>query len=594
MSKKKSDKKKPSKKELRQIEEAKAAKKAAKKKAERKAAEKAAEAKAAKKAKKKRDAHIDAQKKDAEVTTVDPTASPDSSESGDAARHPHLQHLDRVGELVKIIESKKSSKKERRSAEKELDALRNEGIRLENERKERRAELAGSAEEIDAKIAERLAAKRGRGEKATAEMQATVETEGQVARVREILDEGKISTAVETMIDERDGAEKAEKKAKKKAESNPPTEVVEGAEDVAAKAAEILAPQTFADDDFGKPSEAKRWEDDTNGNGQYKVKRLSDGKEIGYTRVTTFIDTLEDKTTLTKWKMRILLEGVAAVEEEVALGERSESVTAKVRDIIHRRDVAVAKARKADRKGKLHPGQLATLTDGAWSDFKKALDVIADEVFEIGGGREKANKGTNIHALTEVHDRDGIQEISAMLEREEITPADFADVEAYATAMRAIGAKITASEQVVVDDDGKIGGRLDRVVLAKLPEIRDPKTDEVIRPADTRARRYVLDIKTGRVDLGAGKIAMQLRKYAESKAYDPETGERTSHGANRDTGLLLHLPAGSAKATVHVVDLSIGAVGNKLSTEVRAYRNAGKKAIHLDIDLATAAPAEDA
>lgn len=573
---KKNDKKKPPKKELRKIEEAKAAKKLAKKKAERKAAE----AKAEKKAKKKRDAHIDAQKKDAEVTTVDPTASLDSSESGDAERHPHLQHLDRVGELVKIIESKKSSKKGRRAAEKELDALHNEGIRLENERKARRAELAGSAEEIDAKIAERLAAKRGRSEKATAEMQTAVETEGQVARVREILDEGKATAA-------------DEKKAKKRAEGNPPAAVVEGTEDVAAKAAEILAPQTFADDDFGNPSEAKHWEDDTNGNGQYKVKRLSDGKEIGYTRVTTFIDTLEDKTTLTAWKMRILMEGIAAdLLESERDGSRGVPIMAQVNDIAHRRDVAIAKARKADRKGKLVPGQLATLVDGAYSDFKKALNILADEAFEIGGGREKANKGTSIHGLTEVHDRDGIQEISAMLEREEITPADHADVEAYANAMRAIGAKITASEQVVVDDDGKIGGRLDRVVLAKLPEVRDPKTDEVIRPADTRARRYVLDIKTGRVDLGAGKIAMQLRKYAESKAYDPETGERTSHGANRDTGLLLHLPAGSAKATIHIVDLSIGAVGNKLSTEVRAYRNAGKRAIHLGVDLATLTPVE--
>lgn len=567
---KKSDKKKPSKKELRKLEEAKAAKKIARKKAEKKAAKIAAETKAQKKADKKREAHVVAQK-DAQVVTADPTVSPDSSESGggDKKKHPHLEHLDRVGELAAIIEDKKRPKKERRAAEIELDAMRNEGIRLEQERKARREELAGSAESIDAAIAERLAAKQKKSEEATAKMQKAVETKGQVARVREILDDGK-----------------KPKKPEQVDEITP--------EQTAEKAAEILAPAEHAADDFAMPSEAKRWEDDTNGNGQYKVRRLSDDKEIGYTRVTTFIDTLEDKTTLTKWKMRILLEGVAAVEEEVALGDRKESVTAQIREILHRRDVAVAKARKADRKGKLVPGQLATLVDGAWSDFKKKLDVIADEVFEIGGGRDKANKGTNIHELCEIYDAEGMAIINDKLEAAEITPADLADVEGYARAVKALGAKIMASEQIVVDDEGKIGGRLDRIYLVKLPEIRDPKTGDVIRPADSRARRYVGDIKTGRVDLGAGKIAMQLRKYAESKAYDPETGERTSHGANQTTGLLIHTPAGVGKTTIHIVDLSIGAVGNKLSTEVRAYRNAGKRAIHLGIDLAAEPESDEA
>src|SRR5690606_24646148 len=112
---------------------------------------------------------------------------------------------------------------------------------------------------------------------------------------------------------------------------------------------------------------------ETNGLGQYKVKRPSDGKMVGYTRTTTYIAVLEDTSALTKWKMRILLEGVAAAEQPDADG-KSDPVTARVRDLVHNRDVAIAKARKADRKNKLHPGQLATLVDGAWGDFKKALD----------------------------------------------------------------------------------------------------------------------------------------------------------------------------------------------------------------------------
>ncbi len=357
----------------------------------------------------------------------------------------------------------------------------------------------------------------------------------------------------------------------------------------------VATPATAEEEEFGKPSESpKRWEDDTNGLGQYKVARPSDGKVVGYTRVTTYIDALEDKTQLTKWKMRVLLEGVAAAEELATIGQRSDSPTATIRDLAHRRDVAIAKGRKADRKGKLVPGQLATITDGAWSDFKRAMNDLADELFEIGGGREKAQKGTDLHALVDLYDSEGIDAVGAKLEAGEIAPADLADVEAYARATKALGLKVVAAEQVVVNDELKVAGRLDRVFLAKLPAIHDPKTGEEIRPADTRAKRYVGDLKTGNVEYSPGKIAQQIRAYAEGQAYDPDTQERSSHGANRTTGILIHLPAGSAKATVHLVDLGIGGQGNKIVGEVRAFRNSGKKAIDLKTDLVELAAADAA
>ena len=331
---------------------------------------------------------------------------------------------------------------------------------------------------------------------------------------------------------------------------------------------EASTPSAVADDDFAKPSEAPRNDFEVNGNGQYKVKRPSDGKLVGYTRVTTYIDTLEDKSMLTRWKMRLTLEGVAAADAD----ETREPITTAVRDLVHNRDVKIAKARKADRKGKLGIGELASYVNGAWADFKKGLDALADDAFEIGGGREKATKGTDIHALCDLHDREGIDAVGELLTNGEITPADMADVEAYAAAMAKLGAKVVEAERVVVNDELKVAGRLDRVVMVKLP-------------GELRARRRVLDIKTGRVDLGAGKIAQQIEMYSGCAGYDLVTHEREDLKLDRTKGILLHLPAGEASAHAYVVDLVAGRKGNKLSGDVRAWRNEGKRSIDLKTDL---------
>jgi hypothetical protein len=381
------------------------------------------------------------------------------------------------------------------------------------------------------------------------------------------------SNAERERMAKRDDRKKAA--GKKAIETPDATSEAQVAEEVQTEAGREFAVGTAsaadAAEDFAQPSEApKTFEENVNGLGQYKVARPSDGKVVGYTRWTTYIDCLEDKTALEKWKARILLEGVAALESEDYA--RDESVIVRVNDLVHRRDVAIAKARKADRKGKLGVGELATYVDGAWADFKKALDRLADEVFEVGGGREKAQKGTDIHALCDLAEREGIAAVGDLLNEGEITPADLADVEAYLDAIRRLGAKPVLAEQVVVNDDLKVGGRLDRVYMVKLP-------------GEQRGRKRVVDLKTGRVDYGTGKIAQQIEGYAGSVAYDPDTHERTPLGVDRTLGLLIHLPAGSGKATVHRVDLSLGRKGNKLAGEVRAWRNEGKRAIDLKADV---------
>ena len=568
-------------------------KKAEREKAERKAAEKAAR-KAAEKAERKaaEKAARKAERKAAE-----------KAETPDAERHPALKHLDRVGELQAIIDDDAAKPKARKAAQAELDRLRTEGEARIAARDAEKADAEKTTAEIDAEIKARVAAKREAraaadqpGSKARTEKMQRDVAAGRAARHGEAdeLETGGVTTDLGAAVDEAIAeAEKIVAEAADEADEDAPAADDDGRPDTdddgRPDTDDEPAAGGFAPG-FVNPSDAVRPDFQTNGNGQYIVKRPADGKLVGYTRTTTYITALEDTTTLTNWKMRILLEGVAAAETPDVHG-KADPVTARVRDLVHNRDLAVAKARKADRKGKLVPGQLATIVDGAWGDFKRAMDALADEVFELGGGREAAARGTNIHALCDLYDREGIDAVGALLDTGTITPSDLADVEAYARACRALNLKVVASEQVVVNDDLKVAGRLDRIYMAKLPELRDPKTGDVIRPADARARRYVGDIKTGRVDYGTAKIAQQIRMYAESEAYDLETHERTSHGANRTTGLLIHLPAGSAKCTVHVVDLGIGGQGNRLVGEVRAFRNTGKRAINLKVDVLTAAAA---
>ena len=574
----KDKKPKLSKKELRKLEEK------ALRKAEKKAAEKAA---------KKRDAMKKATKKGKVESAARPTESATDSATGadSTERHPHLQHLDRVGELTAVVNDPTATKKARAAAEAELAELRATGEEINAKKASKKPEAEKTIAEQDAEMKERIKAKRAQRDAEAASVPGSVERLRKLQQ--DVADRQGIPGPAEV---EEARAEKAKKITLADVTPDAPEPLAEElvdssgvVTDTGAAAEEAIAEATGTQAstpvestvEFAKPSEAPKVDFEVNGNGQYKVKRLSDGRMVGYTRTTTYIDCLEDKTTLTKWKMRMLLEGVAAAEEP---GER-EGVTSQIRELAHRRDVAIAKARKQDRKGKLQPGQLAMLVDGAWGDFKKAMDALADEIFELGGGREAATKGTDIHALCELYDAEGMDAVQEKLDAGEITPADFADVEAYADACRRLGLKVVASEQVIVNDDLKVAGRLDRIYLAKLPEIRDPKTGEVLRVADTRAKRYVGDVKTGRVDYGQAKIAQQIRMYAESSAYDLDTHERSSHGANRTVGLLIHLPAGAAKATVHIVDLATGGRGNKLAGEVRAFRNEGKKAINLNIDL---------
>lgn len=454
------------------------------------------------------------------------------------------------------------------------------------------AAAEASDDETDADIKARVAAKRAAREAAAVKgadgKPVAPDVAGSARKDDALPGESEVEYQTRKAV-ERDAAEKPKSKSKAADKALAEGEFThEG--DAAATPDEVVEVETErgrvfaagagedapAEVEFAKPSEAPRSDYEVNGNGQYKVRRPSDGKVVGYTRVTTFIGTNEDRSLLEKWKLRILLEGVAINDSPDEKGRIDDPVMGKVRDLIHRRDVAIAKARKADRKGKLVPGQYGTIVDAAWAEFKRDLDDLAEHLLELGGAHEKAAKGTQLHELTELYDREGIDAVGALAVEGTITYADLADVEAYARAIKAAGITILPEyiECPVVIHDEKIAGRLDRVVMARLP-------------GAARAARYVLDTKSGRIDLGAGKIAQQLEKYAKATPYDlDKMVDLEPHKASATKGLVLHLVPGSGEAHIYVVDLSTGRVGNRLSAEVRAFRNDGKRAIDMTTDLA--------
>lgn len=266
--------------------------------------------------------------------------------------------------------------------------------------------------------------------------------------------------------------------------------------------------------------------------------RASDHRLVPYTRTTTYVDCIEDKSALARWGQRKVLLGAS------------------------RAAPMVSAARELDP-----------------TSDRRALDRIAEELAAIGGAHEGRERGTRLHGLSEYVDRG------------EVMPAaneqDTADMAAYAMATCAI--KMVHIETLVVCDSLEVGGTPDRIVHYDGP---GPGAGLAAMPARTRASRgleyapdwisghLIADLKTGTVERGALKMAMQLAIYSRADFYDHETQTRRPlPPVNQDWGVIIHLPAGAATATLYWINLRIGWQGAQLAKQVRELRSAGDKVL---------------
>lgn len=624
-----------SKKERKALEAREAELKAALAEAERKAAKKAAKTKATKPAK---------------------TKGGKGGKTPKADKHPALKHLDRIAELQAIKADKSRPKSERRAAEVELEQLRTEGAaRIAAKDAERAAAPKAAESPLDAAT---LAIKA----KVAAKVQARnlgIDIDSvdrynadEVASINEALAAAGIELTIEHIVPKA-GADKpgsperlsklqadvaADKAVRKTAKAvKALDEATKAVEAQVAEQVETERGRVFevgkADDDEGDltPQQGPEFADPeapaeppialTDDGKRYLITR-PDGTEARYTRATTYIDGLEHTGALDSWKLRTLLEGIA-VDTERTLADRDHaaSLMGQVTEAVHQRDVAIAKLDKADRKGKLEVGERGLVEVKIAQAFRAKVDDIAEAALDLGGAHVKANKGTDLHSLTEVADREGIEHIRMLAEAGTITPADLADIEAYVEAMSKLGLKVVDTERVVVNDDLGVAGTLDRVVQAP---------GKLLGRA--RGAKVVADIKTGSMEYGIGKVAMQTCLYATSEGYEAGKPERhplgvlkptaarhpgkaplkkdrplvrdgaeamaayearvdkyeadlANYNAKRGLALLIHLPQGEARCTVHLIDLNVGAHGLEVIKAVRAWRNDGKRAVDLKADL---------
>lgn len=244
------------------------------------------------------------------------------------------------------------------------------------------------------------------------------------------------------------------------------------------------------------------------------------GEPVGYQRVTTFVGALEDTYHLSLWQQRMVAYGMG-----------------------QRRDLQLAAAAIRDPKDRFE---------------KRTLNDLAKSAIDAAKGSAAATTGTALHSLSERVDRG---------EDLGYVPEEYvADLDAYRRLM--VPFEIVEIETFCVVDDLRVGGTYDRIL--GVPESAGLFTPDG-RPA---FGNFIGDLKTGGIDFGIGKIAMQLGVYSRGTRYDHRDGSRHDlPDVSQNWGIVMHLPAGTGEASLHWVNIGAGWVAaSEIATRVHAWR----------------------
>ncbi|WP_405057037.1 hypothetical protein OG474_30415 [Kribbella sp. NBC_01505] len=272
-----------------------------------------------------------------------------------------------------------------------------------------------------------------------------------------------------------------------------------------------------------------------------------------YTRVTSYIDVLEDKSSIHAWDMRNVLLGVA-------------------------------------RDPDLLNGVLSKNPE--FKQHKDWLNRRAQSAKKVAGANEKSDKGTYKHSLSELIDRD--EQLP-----DEVTFGDILDMDGYKRGTRFFN--VSDIEGLVVVDQLKVAGTPDRASTWAC--YRHITTDElgmftcdpgrnwayvpliapdgsVILPTD----KLITDLKTGTIEYGGLKMAMQLSIYARGEWYSHTPANlgdcRTPiENVRTDWGIIMNLPADTGELELYWADLSLGWEAVQLAGQVRDMRSRGRSAL---------------
>lgn len=312
----------------------------------------------------------------------------------------------------------------------------------------------------------------------------------------------------------------------------------------------------------------RRVEVPRDGNGAPWVVPPEGGLPIRLTRTTTFVDGLEDKTNIVNWKTRSV--AWAASQPE------GQAIAAKI--------------------GALNPT--------GTKEEKQQANALVEALLDATGVNDKRDRGTYLHALTEIVD-------AGLPLPDTVTGEDRERMDAYRTGTALFD--IVHVERFCVVPHLKVGGTPDRVSHYSGPgpiegTWYDSEVDGML----------ITDVKTGNIEFGALKMAGQLGIYSLAKFYDPSkypvgpalharTGKplvdpdgkkalakwkKTEHPAvegayeemgeiNQEWGVIIHLPStGEVHCSLHWINLEFG---GEVSETAVTLRNLRKRATAQDI-----------
>lgn len=266
--------------------------------------------------------------------------------------------------------------------------------------------------------------------------------------------------------------------------------------------------------------ERNRW-------GQYVLPSLDNGRERGWARATTLAHAISDEYHLTLWKRRMVLQGLVRRPDLLEL----------VKPLEQELDHPDPEERKA---------------------AKDAMNALCDDAAAAAGAGDGAKLGTLLHLITEYGDCGRLSEI------QHLVPAELmADLAAYMRVLKAAGITRPPEwvERIIVNPTVDCAGTIDRIAWAggKLPQIADLKTQKS-------------------VDFGWLEIAIQLAEYANAThMWDDDNSVLVPMPeVDKETGLVFHLPVGSATCTIYEIDLVAGWEAAQLAHRVRETRKASK------------------
>lgn len=285
------------------------------------------------------------------------------------------------------------------------------------------------------------------------------------------------------------------------------------------------------------PSEARRdrW-------GRYLVVPPTGGKPLGYTRATTVAKTLDDQGGLMPWKAAMALTGMT----------RRSGLRAQIEALVSK-----------------HPEK------GPWygsDESKRAIKKLVEECAEAGGSSDRADIGTALHAIIEQIGRGEPVQISQDSTR--------ADVAAYRDLI--VKGQIEFLREYIeatfVLDHYQVAGTADGGAV-RIPWLSD--------------KLLIADLKTGaNLEYSGQAIGVQLATYAHGDAHyvqglNPDGSQderRPMPDLDQELAVVIHLPAGEAKAMLYKVDIAAGWEAFQQSMWARDWRKRKDLLEPVDLD----------